>query len=89
MATMVFNLVFANNSILSWLFQLFLIIDLDFLIPVVISQILSQNEAHAIYIPNNEGKAGIDTYPVKVETKIRILFKLINEIEASFWLLHH
>ena len=58
---MVLNLVFANNTILSGFFVLFLIIDLYFLIPAVISQIFYSTAelTTPIGIPTNEAKAEI------------------------------
>ena len=69
---MVFNLVFANNAILSCFFFFFLIIDLYFLIPAVIAQIFNPTAELVIPIgiPNNKAKAEIEIHPVAVETKI-------------------
>ena len=38
---MLFNLDFANNTILSWFFFIFIIIGLYFLVPAVIAQIFN------------------------------------------------
>ena len=69
----VFNLVFANNTILSCFFYFFLIIDLCFLIPVVLIQICIVVAAFAIptEIQTKEAKAEIETHPVIVEAKIK------------------
>ena len=70
---MLFNLVFANDTILSCIFFFILIIDLYSLIPAVIAQIF-----HAIAelvvpigIPSNEAKAKIEIRPVVAEAKVR------------------
>ena len=39
--SMLFNLDFANNTILSWFFFIFIIIGLYFLVPAVIAQIFN------------------------------------------------
>ena len=57
---MIYNLVFINNTILSFFFLLvFLIIDLQFLINAVTAQISNPNEELTIPIgiPINEAKA--------------------------------
>ena len=56
---MLFNLDFANNTILSCVFFVFLIIDLYFLIPVVITQSfdLTAELVIPIGIPTKEAKA--------------------------------
>ena len=65
---MLFNLDFANNTILSCFFFFFLIIDLYFLIPAVIAQIF--NPIAEIVIPigiaTKEAKAEMKTHPVIV-----------------------
>ena len=68
---MVFNLVFANNTISSWFFFFFLIIDLYFLIPAFITQIIIVvvQIAIPIGIPAKEAKAEIETYPLTAEAK--------------------
>ena len=70
---MLFNLDFANNTILSCFFFFFLIIDLYFLIPAVITQIFNPivELAIPIGIPTKEAKAEMETHPVIVEPKIR------------------
>ena len=70
---MLFNLDFANNTILSCFFFFFLIIDLYFLIPAAIAQI--SNAIAELVIPiaisSKEAKAKIEIHPVIVEAKIR------------------
>ena len=63
---MLFNLEFANNTILSRFFFIFLIIDLYFLVPAVIADIVI-----SIGIPSKETKAEIEIHPVIAEAKIR------------------
>ena len=76
------NLVFANNTILSCLFFFFLIIDLYFLIAAFIAQIFNPiaELAIPIGIPSKESKTEIQIHPVAAETKIRkclILFRVV------------
>ena len=68
---MLFDLDFANNTILSCFF--FLIIDSYFLIPAAISQIFNPiaELIFPIGIPSNKAKAEIEIHPVIVEAKIR------------------
>ena len=63
---MLFNLDFANNTILSYLFFFFLIIDLYFLIPAVIAQIFNPvaEVVIPIGIPTKEVKAEMEKYSV-------------------------
>ena len=63
---MVFNLFFANSTILSCLSLFFLITDLYFLIPAVVIQIFSPASelAMPILIPTKEAKAKNETHPV-------------------------
>ena len=70
---MLFNLDFANNTILSCFFFFFLIIDLQFLIPAGIAQIFNHiaELVIPIGIPIKEVKAEIEIHPVVVEVKIR------------------
>ena len=70
--TMRFNLVVANDNILSCFFFLFLIVDLCFLILAVITQILNPIAELVIFIriPTKEAKAEMETHPVTVEIKI-------------------
>ena len=63
---MVFNLEFANNTILSRFFFIFLIIDLYFLVPAVIAEIVI-----SIGVPSKEAKAEIEIHRVIAEAKIR------------------
>ena len=60
--SMLFNLDFADNTISSCFFFVFLIIDLYFLIPAVISQIFNRIAELAIPIimPSKEAKAEIE-----------------------------
>ena len=68
---MQFNLDFANNTILSCVFIIFLIIDLYFLIAAVIAQIFNPiaELLISIGIPTKEAKAEIEIHPVVVESK--------------------
>ena len=70
---MLFNLDFANNTILSCFFFFFLIIDLYFLIHGVIAQIFNPiaELVIPITIPTKEAKAEIEIHPVTADTKIR------------------
>ena len=69
--SMVFNLIFAKNMILSCFFFFFLVIDLYFLIPAVIRQILNcpAKLVIPIGIPTKETKAQIETHPVTAKNK--------------------
>ena len=69
---MLFNLDFANNTILMCFFFFFLIIVLHVLIAVVIAQIFNPvaELVIPIGIPTKETKAEIETRPVIVEPKI-------------------
>ena len=64
--SMLFNLDFANNTILSCFF--FLIIHLYFLIPAVVQQISNPiaGIVISIGIPNKEAKAEMETHPVLI-----------------------
>ena len=70
--SMLFNLDFANNTILSCFFFFFLIIHLYFLIPAVVQQISNPiaEIVISIGIPNKEAKAEMETHPVLVEITI-------------------
>ena len=70
---MLFNLDFANNTILSCFFFFFLIIHLYFLIDAVIVPIFNPiaELVIPIGIPSKEAKAEIEIHPVIVEAKIR------------------
>ena len=69
---MLFNLYFAKNTFLSCFFFFYLIIDLYFLIPAVITQIFNPiaELLIPIGIPTKEAKAEMETHPVTVEIKI-------------------
>ena len=69
---MVINLVFANNTILSFLFFFSLISDLYFLIPAVITQIFTAGKELAIprEIQTQQAKVEMETNAVTVEAKI-------------------
>ena len=69
MTSILFNLDFANNTILSWFFPFFLFIKSYFLIPVVIMQIFTPiaKLVIRIEIPTKEAKAEMETHPVIVE----------------------
>ena len=70
---MLFDLDFANDTILSYFLFFFLIIDLYFLIPEAIAQIFNPIAELVIPlgIPIKEAKAEMQTHPVIVEAKIR------------------
>ena len=70
--SMLFYLDFANNTTLSYFFLFFLIIDLYFLIPKVITQIFTPTEEFVtpIGIPTKEAQTEMEMNPVTVETKI-------------------
>ena len=63
---MLFDLDFANNNTLSCFFYFFLIIDLYFLIPAVITQIFNKitELVITIGIPTKEAKTEVETHPV-------------------------
>ena len=69
---MLFNLDFANNTILSCFFFFFLITDLYFLIPAVFTQIFNPiaELVIPIGIPIKEAKAEMEAHPVIVEITI-------------------
>ena len=66
---MVFNLIVANNTILSCFFFFFLFIDLYFLIPEVIAQIFNRTAELIILIgmPTKEAEAEMEIHPVTAE----------------------
>ena len=70
---MLFNLDFANNTVLSCFFFFFLIIDLYFLIPAVIAQIFNSfaELVIPIGIPIKEAKTEIEIHSVIEEATIR------------------
>ena len=69
---MLFNLGFASNTILSCFFFFFLVIDLYFFIPAVVTQIFNPiaELVIPIGIPTKEAKAEMETHPVIVEITI-------------------
>ena len=69
---MLFNLNFANNTILSCFFLFFLITDLYVVIPAVIKQIFNPTAELVIPIgiPAKQAKAEMETNHVTVEIKI-------------------
>ena len=71
--SVLYNLVFANNTILSFFFFFFLNIGLYFLIPGVIVQILNfiAEVIVPIGIPSKEAIEEIEIHSVTAETKIR------------------
>ena len=70
---MLFNLDFADNTILSCLFFLFFIIDFYFLVTTTIAQIFNPiaELLVPIGIPRKEAKSVIEIHPEIVEAKIR------------------
>ena len=80
---MVSILLFANDNILSCHFFLFLIIDLYFLIPAVITQAFNPIAELIIFIgiPIKETKTEMEKHPVTVKTNINmIILYLISNI---------
>ena len=67
--SILFNLDFSKNTILSCFFFFFVIIDLHFLSPAVIAQIF--NPIVKLVVPSKEAKAEIEIHPVTVEAKRR------------------
>ena len=67
----VFNLVFSNNSILSYFLLFFLIIEIQILIPAVIVQVFNTTAEFAIPTGTStyDANAEIETAPMKAETK--------------------
>ena len=76
--SMLFNSDFANNTILSYFFIFFLIIDFYFLILEAISQIFNPVSEFVIPvgIPTKEPKPKMEIDPVFVEAKIKKCSKL-------------
>ena len=70
---MVFNLVFANNTILSCFFFFISIIDLHFLIPAVTAQIVELTAELAIPTETTTNEANVETKTraLTTETKTR------------------
>ena len=69
---MLFSLDFHNNTMLSWFFFFFLVIDVYFLIPAAIEQIFNPitELVITVKIPSKEVKADIDIQLVIVEAKV-------------------
>ena len=91
--SVLFNLDFDNNSILSCFFFFFLIIDLYFLIPVVIMEIFNPI-AELLVIPigktTKEEKAKMEVRPVIVEITINVQYNsnLYKLFYTSYSLIH-
>ena len=83
---MLFNLDFANNTILSCLFFFFLIIDLYLLILAVITQIFNPTAELLIptRIPTKEAKSEMETHPVTLQTK-KINFQYNSKPNKTFY----
>ena len=69
---MLFSLDFHNNTMLSWFFFFFLVIDVYFLIPAAIEQIFNPitELVITVRIPSKEVKADIDIQLIIVEAKV-------------------
>ena len=92
-SSILLNFDFANTTILSCFFLLFLITDIYLLIPAVIAQIFNPiaELIITIGIPIKEAKAEIETYPATAEAKIRkcsIWFRLPKPFCAFYSLIH-
>ena len=90
--SVLYNLVFANNAILSCYF-FFLIFDSYFLLATVIVKIfnLIAELVIPIGIASKEAKAGIETHSVIAEVKIRnfsIYFKIVKNFLCSYSSIH-
>ena len=86
-----FNLVFANNTILSYFFFFFLRINLYFLIPAVIVQIFNPTAEFVISIGRQikEAKTEIETHVVTAKAKISVQYTLMSyTIFASYSSIH-
>ena len=70
---MIFNLVFAKNTILLFFLFFLLIIDLYFLLPTVIAKLFNHIAEFAVLIgiPSKDTKVEIEIHSVTAETKIR------------------
>ena len=80
---MLFNLYFTNNIVLPCFFFFFLIIDVYFLFPAGIAQIINPIAKLVILIgiPCKEAQAEIQIHPVTPEAKIRkcsIQFRVVQ-----------
>ena len=86
---MLFNLDFANNTILSCFFLFFIIVDLYFLIPADILQIFNHIVELAILvgIPTKEAKAEMEIHPVIVEITISKWSIKFKTLQTSLWFL--
>ena len=87
---MLFNLDFANKTILSCLFFSFFIIDLQFLIAAVIPQLFNPIAELVIpvEIPGKEAKAEIEMHLLIVKAKIRKFSNLFVLLTHLFILLY-
>ena len=83
--SVLFNLDFSKNTVSSCFF-FSLIIDLNFLIPVVIAQIfnLIAELVIPIRIPRKESETEIEVYPVILEAKTRKISILFRVVETFF-----
>ena len=81
--SIVLNLAFPSNIILSCLVLLFFIIDLYFLTPVVIAQLLNSTAELAIPIrtPTNQANLEIEIQPLTAEIKTKKMFAVIQSPE--------
>ena len=89
---MLFNLEFANNTILSCFF-FFLFIDLQFLVPAGTAQIFNPTAELVVPlgIPTNKAKAEMETHPVMCklqQTSGQYNSKLHKCFHASYSLMH-
>ena len=73
--SILFNINLANNTILSYLYFFYLIIDLYFLILAAIAHIFNRIAKLAVLIgiPSKEAKAEIEIYPVIGKDKIKVV----------------
>ena len=69
---MLFNVLFANNTLLACFFFIFLVIGLYLLIPAVVAKVFNPTAALAmpLGIPTKEPEAEMETHPVTGEAKI-------------------
>ena len=87
--SMLFNLAFARNTILSYFFLFFLIIDFYFLTRAAISQIFNPNIELAILIviPTKKDKADTETHQLTAETKTSECLTLLKTVQTFLWFL--
>ena len=87
----VFNLLFANNTILLCFFFFSLIIELYFLIPAFDAQIFNPSAELAIptETPTNERDAETETQPLTVETKTRKYSRKLKSLTTFVMLFAH